>query len=160
LLIGGRSAAAPPYFVGRQRAWRDRDSVALVIIIIAKFVEGAWLTFYHRAGLIGAVSRIKRHYQRIAREVDQPVQLNTEICSTDGDHPYRLLNRVVERACRFGLQISDDITAVHVRTEKGDDSGCVNCGPKMWRDRQRQRNQPYHDWRSFTLLIGRSINQF
>ena len=35
--------------------------------------------------------------------------------------PIDCWNRVVERAVRFGLQISDDITAVHVRTEKGDD---------------------------------------
>jgi len=97
-------------------------SVALVIIIIAKFVEGAWLTFIIVPGLIVLFQGIKRHYQRIAREVDQPVQLNTE----DLQPPMVIIpidcwNRVVERAVRFGLQISDDITAVHVRTEKGDD---------------------------------------
>jgi hypothetical protein len=97
-------------------------SVALVIIIFAKFIEGAWLTFIIVPGLIVLFQGIKRHYQRTAREVDQPVQLNTE----DLQPPIVIIpiecwNRVAERAVRFGLQISDDVTAIHVRTEKGDD---------------------------------------
>lgn len=97
-------------------------SVVLVIIIIAKFIEGAWLTFIIVPGLIVLFQGIKRHYQRIAREVEQPCQLDLD----DLQPPIVIIpidcwNRVVERAVRFSLQISDDITAVHVRTEKGDD---------------------------------------
>jgi len=97
-------------------------SVVLVIIIIAKFIEGAWLTFIIVPGLIVLFQGIKRHYQRIAREVEQPCQLDLD----DLQPPIVIIpidcwNRVVERAVRFSLQISDEITAVHVRTEKGDD---------------------------------------
>jgi len=83
-------------------------SVALVIIIIAKFVEGAWLTFIIVPGLIVLFQGIKRHYQRIAREVDQPVQLNTE----DLQPPMVIIpidcwNRVRRKGRAIGLQISD-----------------------------------------------------
>jgi len=104
------------------RSFARATSVALVIIIFAKFIEGAWLTFIIVPGLIVLFQGIKRHYQRTAREVDQPVQLNTE----DLQPPIVIIpiecwNRVAERAVRFGLQISDNVTAIHVRTERGDD---------------------------------------
>jgi amino acid transporter len=93
-------------------------AVALAIIISAKFVEGAWMIVLLAPALVGLLQRIKRHYQHVAHEVEQPIALQASpvrppvvIIPIDG------WNRVAEQAVRFGLLLSDDITAVHVSTE-------------------------------------------
>src|SRR6266480_2870945 len=52
-------------------------SIALVIIIVAKFVEGAWITLIVGPGLVWMFWKIKHHYEWIALEIDQPVKLQT-----------------------------------------------------------------------------------
>ncbi len=95
--------------------------VALVIIVIAKFVEGAWLTLIVVPALVLLFQRINRRYQRIARDVDKPVKLKTG----KAQPPVVIIpisgwNRVTERALRFGLQMSNEIIAVHVSTDKNE----------------------------------------
>ena len=96
-------------------------TAVLMIIILAKFVEGAWMTVVVAPALVLLLQKINRHYKRIGRQVDQPLELETSkleppvvIIPIDG------WNRVAEKAVRFGLLLSDDITAVHISTE-GDD---------------------------------------
>jgi amino acid transporter len=93
--------------------------IALVIIVIAKFVEGAWLTIIVVPALVILFQRIGRHYRQIAREVDRPVKLKAgKVQPVVVIIPISGWNRVAERALRFALQMSSDITAVHVSTEK------------------------------------------
>jgi amino acid transporter len=95
--------------------------VALVIIIIAKFVEGAWMTVLIVPALVLLLQQINRHYKKITREVEQPVKLQaSKLQPAVVIIPINGWNRVAERALRFGLLLSDDITAVHVSSEKGD----------------------------------------
>ena len=96
-------------------------SIALLIIIVAKFVEGAWVTLVVVPGLVLLMHRIRRHYQRIRQEIDWPVQLKTwKVQPPVVIIPIGGWDRVAERALRFGLRLSDDITAVHVITEQED----------------------------------------
>jgi amino acid transporter len=92
-------------------------TVALVIIIIAKFAEGAWITLIIVPGLIVLFLAIHRHYLRVTREITARADLEpfktqplTVIVPIQG------WNRVTERALRIALQISNDITAVHICT--------------------------------------------
>ena len=99
-------------------------SVALVIIVVAKFVHGAWITLIVGPGLVWLFWKIRRHYQCIAREVDQPVKLQTgKLRPPVVIIPIDTWNRVTERALRFGLEMSDDITALHVSSEENDNKG-------------------------------------
>ena len=52
-------------------------SIALCIIIVAKFVEGAWVTLLVVPGLVLLFHRIKGHYRKITQEIDWPVKLKT-----------------------------------------------------------------------------------
>jgi hypothetical protein len=52
-------------------------SIALLIIVVTKFVEGAWITLIVGPGLVWLFWKIRGHYQWIAREVDQPIKLQT-----------------------------------------------------------------------------------
>src|SRR5207249_9769826 len=58
------------------------------------------------------------------REVDQPVKLQTgKLRPPVVIIPIDTWNRVTERALRFGLEMSDDITALHVSSEENDNKG-------------------------------------
>ena len=96
-------------------------AVALVIIVVAKFVEGAWMTVIFIPVLTLLLLTIHRHYQKVAREVEQPLELQ----AAKLQHPIVIIpivgwDRVAERAVRFGLLLSDEVTAIHVITEKDD----------------------------------------
>jgi amino acid transporter len=96
-------------------------SIALVIIVVTKFVEGAWITLIMGPGLVWLFWKIRRRYQWIAQEVDRPVKLQTgKLSPPVVIIPIDTWNRVTERALRFGLEMSDDITALHVTREEDD----------------------------------------
>ncbi len=91
--------------------------IALIIIIVAKFIEGAWVTLIIVPGLMILFQRIRRHYRWIAREIERPVELQArQLKPPIVIIPINGWNRVSERALRFGLLLSDDVTAVHVST--------------------------------------------
>ncbi len=91
--------------------------VALIIIIVAKFIDGAWVTLIIVPGMMILFQRIRHHYRWIAREIERPVELKArELKPPMVIIPISGWNRVSERALRFGLLLSDEITAVHVIT--------------------------------------------
>ena len=89
--------------------------LALVIIIAAKFTEGAWITLLLIGSLMVIFTLVKKHYEHVAREVaiSRPISL---------DHieppiivvPVGKWNLVTERALRFGMRLSPDVNAVHI----------------------------------------------
>jgi amino acid transporter len=95
--------------------------VALVTIVVAKFVEGAWMIIVVAPGLVFLLQRINRHYKKIAREVGAGLKLRcSKLESPVVIIPIEGWNRVAEKALRFALLLSDDVTAVHVSSEEND----------------------------------------
>lgn len=93
--------------------------IALTVIIVAKFTEGAWMIVVVAPPLVLLLYQINRHYREVALEVDRPLELQTTklqppvvIIPIDG------WDRVAENAVRFGLRLSDDVTALNVRSDK------------------------------------------
>ncbi|MGA9719344.1 MAG: APC family permease [Acidobacteriaceae bacterium] len=94
--------------------------VTVIVVLVAKFAEGAWITAVMVPLLIFLMLRVKRHYNRVAAEVENPVPL----CLDDIKAPIVLIpmdrwSRISEKGLRFALMLSDDIRAIHVHT--GDD---------------------------------------
>ncbi|MGB9416378.1 MAG: amino acid permease, partial [Acidobacteriaceae bacterium] len=94
--------------------------VTVIVVLVAKFAEGAWVTAVMVPLLILGMLRVKKHYNRVAAQVD----FKTPICLDDIDPPIVLLpidrwSRISEKGMRFALMLSQDIRAVHVHT--GDD---------------------------------------
>jgi amino acid transporter len=92
--------------------------IALAIIIIAKFIEGAWVTLIIVPGLVLLLQQINKHYRAISREVGRSVELKTAAVQP----PIVIIpiggwDCVAERALRFGMEMSDDVIALHVTTE-------------------------------------------
>ncbi len=96
-------------------------SAALVIIILAKFTQGAWMTLVVVPAVVLLLQRINRHYKTIAHEIQQPPKLQAgRLQSPVVIIPIDGWNRVAERAVRFGLLLSDEVTGLHITTEKDD----------------------------------------
>jgi hypothetical protein len=94
--------------------------VTVIVVLVAKFVEGAWITAVMVPLLIYGMLRVKRHYNRVTAEIDDP----EPICLDDIERPIVLIpmdrwSRITEKGLRFALMLSDDIRAIHVHT--GDD---------------------------------------
>jgi hypothetical protein len=92
--------------------------IALAIIIVAKFIEGAWVTLIIVPGLVLLLQQIHKRYRAITREVGRSVELKTAAVRP----PIVIIpiggwDRVAERALRFGMEMSDDVIALHVTTE-------------------------------------------
>jgi hypothetical protein len=103
--------------------------ITLVVVLVAKFTEGAWITAILVPALIITMSAVKRHYDRVARQiaVDCPMRVENLI------EPLVILpldrwSRITEKGLRFALKISDQVQAVHVDAED-----CCDEVQQMWR---------------------------
>ena len=90
-------------------------AIALFVIVIAKFTEGAWIIIVIVPALVAMFTGVHRHYQRVSHEIYPPETLQLWKV-----RPLRVIvpidgwNRVSERALRFAMRISENVTAVHV----------------------------------------------
>ena len=108
-------------------------ATALVVILVAKFTEGAWITLLLIPATLAVFYWIKRHYLRVARQIHCPAALD----------PYRLgaplvivpiegWNRLTEEALRFGMRLSPDVVAVHVLTGESPVHFAANDPRPLW----------------------------
>ena len=94
--------------------------ITVIVVLAAKFVEGAWITVLLIPGLLLAMGLVRRHYHAVFVEVRSPTPLDL----TDTTPPLVILpvqgwNRIVQKALRFALKISPNIRAVHVDCGQG-----------------------------------------
>jgi amino acid transporter len=92
--------------------------ITLVVVLVAKFVDGAWITAILVPALILLMLAIKRHYKSVETElaIDRPIDIHNLA------HPLVVLpldgwNRVTEKSLRFAFKLSDLVQAVHVDAE-------------------------------------------
>ncbi len=87
----------------------------LAIIIVAKFLGGAWIVLIVIPALVALFCGIKRHYVQIAREVGDALDLQVwKVRSLSLVIPMESWNRVSEQALRMAVGMSSDITVLHV----------------------------------------------
>lgn len=89
--------------------------VALAVILVAKFTQGAWVTVLIIPALLLLFIAIKRHYHLVARQTRCPHPLDLS------DHqplvvvvPISEWNMQTERALHFALRLSPEVFAVHM----------------------------------------------
>jgi amino acid transporter len=101
--------------------------ITVSVVLITKFVEGAWITVLLIPALILMMYSVHRHYQRVARAtaLDRPVN-TAEICEPIVLIPIDRWSAVSEKTLRFAWSMSKQITFVH-----------VNCGEEQDSFRQR-----------------------
>jgi amino acid transporter len=92
--------------------------ITLMVVLVAKFTEGAWITALLIPALIITMTAIKRHYDRVAHQiaVDCPMRVEN-LTEPLVVVPLDRWSRITEKGLRFALKISDQVQAVHVDAE-------------------------------------------
>jgi amino acid transporter len=96
--------------------------LTVVVVLVAKFVAGAWITVLLIPTLIALMVAIKRHFQSVAKEIDETTPLSTaSICDPLVVVPLDGWNKISEQGLRFAISLSKEIKAVHVLFDEDKD---------------------------------------
>jgi len=92
--------------------------LTLVIVLVAKFTEGAWITVLVIPALLALFYGVHRHYRAIAREIETAEPLDT----TGLEPPLVVVlirgwSIITEKAMRLALTLSPDVFALHVTAD-------------------------------------------
>ena len=95
---------------------------ALLVILAAKFLEGAWITAIAVPAVILLLGAVKRYYERLGAATRQPAPLRLE----ETQPPTILVafqdwSRLSERALKFALTLSPNVLGVHLLALEGPD---------------------------------------
>jgi amino acid transporter len=106
--------------------------ITTIVVLLAKFVEGAWITALLIAAMMVMMRMVHRHYRRVAQEVNLDRALVTsEITKPIAILPIDRWSRISEKALCFALSISDDIRCVHVLMQDQPDTFCEEWQEKV-----------------------------
>ncbi|MGO9709366.1 MAG: APC family permease [Polyangiaceae bacterium] len=92
--------------------------VTLVVVVVSKFAEGAWIAVFTVPLVVFAFSRINRHYRSVALQVadDEPLVL-AEAHPPIVIVPVQSWSKLTSRGLRFALELSTDVRALHILTQ-------------------------------------------
>ena len=90
-------------------------AVTLVVVLVSKFAEGAWVMMLLIPALLGLFVSVTRHYRKVGRDVATTAPLD----AVNLQPPLVLLpirgwSNITRKALRFALKISPEIYALHV----------------------------------------------
>jgi amino acid transporter len=99
--------------------------ITTLVVLVAKFAEGAWITALLVVVMILFMRTVNRHYVRVNREIDldRPF-IPAEVAEPIVVVPLDRWTRISEKALSFALAMSSDIHCVHVQTTDDPDPFC------------------------------------
>jgi hypothetical protein len=91
--------------------------ITVVVIVVATFVEGAWVVVLLLPALLVFMGHIKRHYEQAGKEVE--LKGGVVLSAENLTPPIVLVpvdrwNAATEKALQFAMTLSPDVEAVHV----------------------------------------------
>lgn len=119
---------------GGKRAWHNMllngvgacaTGLTVILVIVAKFAEGAWITLIAIPALLVTMYGVSRHYKKIKREIASQRPLECQLPSP----PILVITmqgwtRVNEQALRAAMAISHEIKVVHVSEDEKPNDFC------------------------------------
>jgi amino acid transporter len=110
-------------------------AVTLVVVLVSKFAEGAWVTALLIPMLLAVFTGVRAHYRTVAREVGSEAPL-------DASHleppiallPIRGWSAITRKALRISLKLTPDVYALHIA---GDEQSVLDL-EDTWSQRVRQ----------------------
>ena len=103
--------------------------ITTVIVLVAKFTSGAWVTALLIPTLILLMVGVKQHYTRV-KEIVRMGKLNlSNLQEPIVVIPMARWDRMTEKALRFGVLISKEIKVINVENEEGDE-----CLSPIWEE--------------------------
>jgi len=96
--------------------------VTVLVVVAAKFAQGAWIVVLLLPAAILLMARVQRHYRLVARETDPKGCL---VLHENQQPPIVIVpmdrwNRATQRTLRFAMSISPEVHAVHVACGEDD----------------------------------------
>jgi amino acid transporter len=89
--------------------------ITLMVIVVAKFAEGAWVVVLLVPAVLLFMVRINNHYERVKRELEETdAGAGTEWAPPIAIVPIDTWNAATDKALRFAMTLSEDVQAVHV----------------------------------------------
>jgi amino acid transporter len=93
--------------------------MTLLVVLVAKFTAGAWVSVLLIAAIMSAMLWVRRHYADVAQETQLTAPLRIEYMKAPiVIVPIQSWSRISQRAVEFALTLSTDIYALHVGTEE------------------------------------------
>jgi hypothetical protein len=99
--------------------------ITTVVVLVAKFAEGAWITALLIVVMILLMRAVNRHYVDVTREtaLDRPI-VSAEITEPIVVLPIDRWSRITEKAVCFALSMSSDIRCIHILLTDETDQFC------------------------------------
>jgi hypothetical protein len=121
----GRQRYAPTH----DHQWHGRRAtgVTRIVVLVAEFTEGAWITAILVHALIITMSAVKHHYDRVARQIAVDMRVDN-LAEPVVIVPLDRWSRITAKGLRFALKVSDQVQAVHVDAEE-----CFDEVQQMWK---------------------------
>ncbi len=99
--------------------------ITTLVVLVTKFVAGAWITALLVVAMILFMRAVNRHYVRVNKEID----LDRPFAPAAPREPIVVVpidrwSRISEKALSFALSLSSDIRCVHVQTSDDPDPFC------------------------------------
>jgi amino acid transporter len=92
--------------------------ITVLVVLVAKFVDGAWITVLLIPSLLLLMYGIHRHYQRVSVEVADSTPLDlTHFRPALVVVPVERWNAIAKKAVAFALSISPEVIGLHVNCE-------------------------------------------
>lgn len=96
-------------------------AIALMVILVAKFAEGAWVTVLLIPAMVMLFLRVRSHYDAVQAEIGDAgkldvVHLEPPVVVV----PIKGWTTITEKGLQFALSLSPDVMAVHIATEDED----------------------------------------
>ena len=100
-------------------------AATVIVVLMAKFTEGAWVTMLLIPAIVALMMSVKRHYRRVAAATASPTPIELTAFSpplvvVPLDH----WSLVAKKAIKFALNISPDVTALHIDCGEEPDALC------------------------------------
>jgi amino acid transporter len=112
----GRGAARSMFINGLGAV---TTGATLVVVLVAKFTSGAWVSMLLIAGIMSTMIWVRRHYDEVSEEIQLSTPMQIEhLGSPIVIVPIQSWSSVSQRAMQFALTLSPEIHALHVGTEE------------------------------------------
>ncbi len=97
----------------------------VLVVIAAKFAEGAWITLIAIPAMLALMYAVRRHYDKVIREIE----IKTPLETTPQLQPLFVITmqgwtRIGKQALRFAMTLSNEIKVLHVTEEEKPDDFC------------------------------------
>jgi amino acid transporter len=115
--VGGRGAG---YSIVVNGLGAIATGITVLVVLVAKFMEGAWVTVLLIPGILLAMGMVRRHYHSVFMEVRTTAPLDLKnLTQPLVIVPVQDWNQISKKALRFAVVMSHDVRAVHVDTGEG-----------------------------------------